>query len=76
LYNGGTHPHTVTPDDICLALGHAPKPPGPRVPAEGMAPFTVLPGQAADVTLVWYWADEPYAALQVGGYRFAVQLER
>jgi len=27
------------------------------------------------MTLVWYRADEPYAALQVGSYRFAIQLE-
>lgn len=76
IYNGQTTPVTFTPDDIWLALGYAPDPPGPRNPAEGMQPFELLPEQAVNLTLVWYWADEPYAALQVGRYRFAIQLTR
>lgn len=76
IYNGQTTPVTFTPDDIWLALGYAPDPPGPRNPAEGMQPFELLPEQAVNLTLVWYWADEPYAALQVGSYRFAIQLMR
>jgi hypothetical protein len=55
---------------------HIDDPPGPRNPAEGMQPFELLPEQAVNLTLVWYWADEPYAAFQVGSYRFAVQLSR
>jgi hypothetical protein len=74
LYNGGRAAQTVTPDDITLALGHAPNPPGPRLPAEGMAPFTVLPGQAADVTLVWLWDGEPFGALGVGMLQFGLEL--
>ncbi len=74
IYNGQTTPVTFTPDDIWLALGYAPDPPGPRNPAEGMQPFELLPEQAVNLTLVWYWTDEPYAALQVGSYRFAIQL--
>jgi len=31
------------------------KPPGPRNPATGMQPFTLLSGQALDLTLVWPW---------------------
>lgn len=76
IYNGQTPPVTFTPDDIWLALGYAPDPPGPRNPAEGMQPFELLPEQAVDLTLIWFWADEPYAALQVGSYRFAIQLTR
>ena len=76
IYNGQTIPIAFTQDDIWLALGYAPDPPGPRNPAEGMQPFDLLPEQAVDLTLVWYWADEPYAALQVGNYRFAIQLAR
>lgn len=76
IYNGQTTPVTFTPDDIWLALGYAPDPPGPRNPAEGMQPFELLPEQAVNLTLVWYWADEPYGALQVGSYRWAVQLIR
>jgi hypothetical protein len=76
IYNGQTTPVTFTPDDIWLALGYAPDPPGPRNPAEGMQPFELLPEQAVNLTLVWYWADEPYGALQVGRYRWAIQLRR
>jgi hypothetical protein len=76
IYNGQSEAVTFTQDDIWLALGYAADPPGPRNPAEGLQPLTLLPGQAADLTLVWYRSDEPYAALQVGGYRFAIQLDR
>lgn len=76
IYNGQTEAVTFTQDDIWLSLGYAEDPPGPRNPAEGLQPFTLLPEQALDLTLVWYRADEPYGALQVGSYRFAVQLER
>lgn len=76
IYNGQSEAVTFTQDDIWLSLGYAADPPGPRNPAEGLQPFTLLPEQAVDLTLVWYRADEPYAALQVGSYRFAIQLER
>ena len=76
IYNGQTIPIAFTQDDIWLALGYAPDPPGPRNPAEGMQPFDLLPEQAVDLTLVWYRSDEPYAALQVGRYRFAIQFAR
>ena len=75
IYNGGSEAVTFTQDDIWLSLGYAADPPGPRNPAEGLQPFTLLPEQAVDLTLVWYRADEPYAALQVGSYRFRIQLE-
>jgi len=76
IYNGQSEAVSFTQDDIWLSLGYAADPPGPRNPAEGLQPFTLLPDQAVDLTLVWYRADEPYAALQVGGYRFAIQLIR
>ncbi|MBZ0295920.1 MAG: hypothetical protein K8L99_25395 [Anaerolineae bacterium] len=76
IYNGQSEAVTFTQDDIWLSLGYAEDPPGPRNPAEGLQPFTLLPEQAVDLTLVWYRADEPYAALQVGSYRFAIQLDR
>lgn len=50
--------------------------PAPPQPVEGMQPFELLPEQAVNLTLVWYWTDEPYGALQVGRYRWAVQLVR
>jgi hypothetical protein len=41
-----------------------------------MQPFELLPEQAVNLTLVWHWADEPYGALQVGPYRWALQLRQ
>lgn len=76
IYNGQVIPITLTQDDIWLALGYAPDPPGPRNPAEGLQPFTLLPEQGVDLTLLWYWGGEPFGALQVGSYRFAIQLVR
>jgi len=76
IYNGQVTPITLTQDDIWLALGYAPDPPGPRNPAEGLQPFTLQPEQAVDLTLVWYWGGEPFGALQVGSYRFAIQVNR
>jgi hypothetical protein len=73
LYNGSAAPVPITPDDLWLALGYAENPPGPRTPAEGLTPFDLLPGQAADMTLVWLWSGEPYASLGIGAYRFALQ---
>jgi hypothetical protein len=74
IYNGRGETLHLTQDDIWLALGYAPEPPGPRNPAEGLTPFDLLPEQAVDLTLVWYWNGEPYASMGVGGYRFAIQL--
>jgi hypothetical protein len=74
LYNAGGHTLHFTPDDIWMAFGYAENPPGPHIPAEGMTPFDLLPGQAADVTLLWSWAGEPYGSLGVGEYHFVIQL--
>ncbi|MCK6579763.1 MAG: hypothetical protein L6Q98_16850 [Anaerolineae bacterium] len=76
IYNGRTEMLHFTQDDIWMALGYAPEPPGPRNPAEGLTPFDLLPEQAVDLTLVWYWGGEPYASMGVGEYRFAIQLTR
>ena len=74
IYNADKATASFQPDDIWLALGYLADPPGPRLPADVLAPFELLPDQAADLTLTWPWADEPYAALQVKKYRFALQL--
>jgi hypothetical protein len=76
IYNGRTEILHFTQDDIWLALGYAPEPPGPRNPAEGLTPFDLLPEQAVDLMLLWYWGGEPYASMGVGEYRFAIQLTR
>lgn len=47
----------------------------PTPPAHvGLTPFDLLPEQAVDLTLVWYWAGEPYASMGIGAYRFAIQV--
>jgi len=74
IYNGGDTIIPITPDDIWLARGYAPNPSGPRIYAEGLTPFNLLPGQAAEVMLVWPWGGEPFGSLQVSSYRFTVQL--
>ena len=73
LYNGGNAPLPITPDDVWLALGYVENPPGPRTPAETLAPFDLLPGQAADMTLVWLWSGEPFASFGVGSFRYSIQ---
>jgi hypothetical protein len=72
-YNAQPEPVDLWPEDFAIAFGYAPQPPGPWTTAEGLEPFTLLPGQAADVTLHWAWAGEPYAMLDVGAYRFGVE---
>jgi hypothetical protein len=74
-YNGQSDPVNIHPEDIAIAYGYEPEPPGPWIPANGLEPFTLLPGQAVDMTLHWAWTGEPYALLHLGGYRYAVQLE-
>lgn len=73
LYNGGATFIPITPDDVWLVLGYVQNPPGPRTPAEGLTPFDLLPGQAADMTLVWVWAGEPFGGLGVGAWRYSLQ---
>ncbi|MBK8030492.1 MAG: hypothetical protein IPK17_13500 [Chloroflexi bacterium] len=60
LYNGGNTLLPITSEDIWLALGYIENPSGPRIPAEGLTPFDLLPGQAADLTLIWLWSGEPW----------------
>jgi hypothetical protein len=74
LYNGQFEPVTLYPDDIQIAFGSQPNPPGPWIPAAGFDKLVILAGQAMDLTLIWHWIDEPYANLDVGLYRFAIQL--
>jgi hypothetical protein len=73
LYNGGSAPLPIAPEDVWLALGYAENPPGPRLPAEALAPFDLLPGQAADMTLVWPWSGEPFGGFGVGAWRYRLQ---
>lgn len=74
LYNGQFEAVTITAEDVALALGYAPQPPGPWQTASGLTMQTILPGQALDVKLYWSWQGEPYASLRVGRYQFALEL--
>lgn len=74
LYNGGATIIPITPDDVWLALGYAENPPGPRTPAESLTPFDLLPGQAADLTLVWAWNGEPFGSFGAGAFRYSISL--
>ncbi len=76
LYNGGGEALSITPDTLWLALGYAENPPGPRLPADGLAPFALLPAQAVDVTVHWAWAGEPWGLMGVGAWRFGVKMGR
>ena len=74
-YNGQPEPVDIRPEDTAIAFGYAPRPPGPWTPADGLEPFTLLPGQAVDLTLYWPWSGEPYGMLRFGVYQYALQLE-
>lgn len=74
LYNGGDAVLHLTPVDITLTLGYSPNPPGPVIPADGLTPFDLLPGQAADLTLVWLWSGEPYGTLSLDKYWYSITL--
>jgi hypothetical protein len=74
-FDGQSEPVEIRPEDITIAFGYAPRPPGPWAPADGLEPFTLLPGQAVDLTLHWAWAEEPYAMLRFGVYQYAIQIE-
>jgi len=76
LFNRQTRPIQITPDLIWAAFGYAPEPDGPRVIAQTISPFDLLPSQAADLTLSWSWAGEPYGNLGIGDYRFSVQFSK
>lgn len=74
IFNGQPEAVRITPDTAWLTLGYVSEPSGPRVAAEGLAPFDLLPGQAADLTLTWEWAKEPYGIFGVGDYRYSLTL--
>ncbi|MBZ0308627.1 MAG: hypothetical protein K8I82_21350, partial [Anaerolineae bacterium] len=75
LYNGQFDPVTLYPDDIQMAFGNQPHPPGPWIPASNLEEMIILPGQAGDLTITWAWEEQmPYAMLQVLAYQFSVQL--
>lgn len=75
LYNGQFEPVTLYPDDIQMAFGNQPNPPGPWIPASSLENMTLLPGQAGDLTITWAWEGQlPHATLRVLTYQFRIQI--
>lgn len=74
IYNGGTQPVRISPDDIMLTLGYEPNPIGPRTPAERLESFRLLPEQVADLRFVWVWDGETFVNLHIGQYSFSLQV--
>ncbi len=75
FYNGQFDPVTLYPDDIQMAFGNQPNPPGPWIPTTNLAEMTILPGQAATLTITWLWEDQmQFISLDVLTYRFSIQL--
>ncbi len=67
---------TLTPEMIWIVYGYAPSPSEPRIPSEGMTPFTVLPAQAVDMDVYFKYNGEPFATFGLGDeaeYQFAIQ---
>jgi len=75
LYNGQFDPVPIYPQDIQIAFGHQPNPPGPWQPAEGFEELVILPGQALDLSIMWRWDGQlAFATLEVLNYRFALNM--
>jgi hypothetical protein len=74
IYNGGSETLHITGDDIQLALGYFPDPKGPFTPADNLAPLSILPEQAIDLTLLWQWNGEPHGSIRIGGYHYSIDL--
>ncbi len=74
LYNGQFEAVTIYPDDIHIAFGHQPNPPGPWQSAEGFDEMTILPGQALDLSITWEWEYESFLTIQVMEYIFNIEL--
>lgn len=73
FYNGRFEPVTLYPDDIQVAFGNRSNPPGPWIPAEGFEELVILPGQAMDLSITWFWEGQmPHMALRILSYQFAL----
>jgi hypothetical protein len=74
IVNRRLSPVIFTPDSIWLALGYSPQPTEPRIPAEGLTPFTLLPGQAVDMSVFWAYGSEQFGVIGVeGDYLYAIR---
>lgn len=76
LFNPSFEAVTIYPDDIQIAFGNRPNPPGPWIPAVGFDEMTILPGQAMDLNITWAWEGQmAFATLELLNYRFGLELQ-
>ncbi|MHB8626825.1 MAG: hypothetical protein ACYDEO_11525, partial [Aggregatilineales bacterium] len=74
IFNGQFAPLTLDNTSIYLTYGYSPQPAGPRIAAE-TGVYSLQPGQAADLTLIFAWHGEPFATLGVlGEYAYAFRV--
>jgi len=74
VFNGRFSPLVLDSSSIWLIYGYSERPVGPHIAAE-IEPLTLLPGQAADVTVVFAWKGEPFGTLSViETYRYTFTL--
>jgi hypothetical protein len=79
LFNPHAATITLTPADVRVIFSPvAPEDVFPVGPAtqegSGLLPLAIQGGQAQDVELRFDWNGEPFAGLQIGGYRFILRL--
>ncbi len=79
LYNPREGAITLQPTDVLAVFSPVdPKgvfPVGPAVQeGSGLLPLTIQASQAQDVELHFTWSGDPFAGLQVSGYRFIMRL--
>ncbi len=79
LYNPREGTITLQPADVLAVFSPVDLkdvfPIGPAVQeGSGLLPLTIQPGQAQDVELIFAWSGDPFAGLQVAGYRFVMRL--
>jgi len=72
IFNGRFSPLVLDSSSIWLIYGYSERAVGPHIAAE-LEALTLLPTQAADVTVVFGWKGEPFAMLGVlEEYQFAI----
>jgi hypothetical protein len=82
IFNARQAPLKIGPDALWISLGYVEHPLGPRVPAEGLTPFELLPGQAVNLSVTFPWNGEPYATVGTDGlgdsgtYQYSVQIKQ
>ena len=74
IYNGRLTPVTLDATSVQIAYGYTENPVGPTQSAD-LTTFNLAAGQAVDLATTFAWQGEPYGALSVFDYRFAITLK-